>query len=124
MSLRGAIGVMIFVRGRQCVYRKSVLSRGRAMSKRVMGLCVGAIILMGNSMAYGQSPARSIAADVDFRGLCVVTSEVAWVSGTKGTYGRTSDGGHIWMVDHVPGAEKLDFRDVKAFGALTACLMS
>jgi hypothetical protein len=46
----------------------------------------------------------------DFRGLCVVSPKVIWVSGTKGTYARTTDAGHNWSVGTVPGAEKLDFR--------------
>jgi hypothetical protein len=46
------------------------------------------------------------------------------VSGTKGTYARTTDG-IAWSVGIVPGAEKLDFRDVEAFGGeTTAYLLS
>ena len=40
-----------------------------------------------------------------------------------GTYGRTTDGGKTWSVGAVPGAEKLDFRDVEAFGETTAYLL-
>ena len=39
-----------------------------------------------------------------------MSAKVAWVSGTKGTYGRTTDGGKTWFVGAVPGAAKLDFR--------------
>jgi photosystem II stability/assembly factor-like uncharacterized protein len=53
-----------------------------------------------------------------------VSAKVAWVSGTKGTYGRTTDGGQTWSVGTVPGAAKLDFRDVEAFGVATAYLLS
>jgi photosystem II stability/assembly factor-like uncharacterized protein len=49
---------------------------------------------------------------------------VAWVSGTRGTFGRTTDGGETWAVGTVPGAGALDFRDVEAFGADTAYLLS
>jgi photosystem II stability/assembly factor-like uncharacterized protein len=41
-----------------------------------------------------------------------------------GTYARTTDGGKNWSVGTVPGAEKLDFRDVEAFGETTAYLLS
>ena len=53
-----------------------------------------------------------------------MSPKVAWVSGTKGTFGRTTDAGKTWSVGTVPGAEKLDFRDVEAFGETTAYLLS
>jgi photosystem II stability/assembly factor-like uncharacterized protein len=77
-----------------------------------------------NSSAFAQWQAQHIDTKADFRGLCVVSDKVAWVSGTKGTYGRTTDGGKTWSVGSVPGAEKLDFRDVEAFSENTAYLLS
>ncbi|MFN0109054.1 MAG: WD40/YVTN/BNR-like repeat-containing protein, partial [Blastocatellia bacterium] len=49
---------------------------------------------------------------------------IAWASGANGTYARTIDGGKTWQSAVVPGAEKLDFRDVEAFDAKTAYLLS
>ena len=85
-----------------------------------------ATVLVGicDSIAHAQWQPQTINSDADFRGLCVVSAKVAWVSGTKGTYGRTTDGGRTWSVGKVPGAEKLDFRDVEAFGETTAYLLS
>jgi photosystem II stability/assembly factor-like uncharacterized protein len=60
----------------------------------------------------------------DLRGLCVVSPDVAWASGTGGTYARTTDRGKTWSAGTVPGAEGLDFRDVEAFGEATAYLLS
>jgi photosystem II stability/assembly factor-like uncharacterized protein len=74
--------------------------------------------------AFAQWQTQSIDTQSDFRGLCVVSPKVAWVSGTRGTYGRTTDGGDNWSVGTVAGAEKLDFRAVKAFGHTTAFLLS
>src|SRR5262249_54321804 len=54
----------------------------------------------------------------------VVSADVAWASGTMGTFARTTDRGKTWSVGAVPGADKLDFRDVKAFGEATAYLLS
>lgn len=59
-----------------------------------------------------------------FRGLCAVDEKIAWVSGTKGSYARTIDGGQTWLADSVAGATNLDFRDVQAFEANLAYLMS
>lgn len=61
---------------------------------------------------------------VRLRGVSAVNDKVAWVSGAQGTYARTIDGGQIWQAAVVPGAEALDFRDVEAFDADTAYLLS
>jgi photosystem II stability/assembly factor-like uncharacterized protein len=74
--------------------------------------------------ARAQWHKQAIPTDADFRGLCAVSKTVAWVSGTKGTVGRTTDGGRTWQIVSVPGAEKLDFRDVEAFGDSTAYVLS
>jgi photosystem II stability/assembly factor-like uncharacterized protein len=81
-------------------------------------------VALGGSVAHAQWQKQEIATDADFRGLCAVSAKVAWVSGTKGTFGRTTDGGKTWSVGTVAGAEKLDFRDVEAFGEATAYLLS
>jgi photosystem II stability/assembly factor-like uncharacterized protein len=59
-----------------------------------------------------------------FRGLCAVNEKIAWVSGTRGSYARTTDGGQAWFADSVAGATDLDFRDIQAFDAKRAYLMS
>lgn len=58
------------------------------------------------------------------RGLSVVNEKVVWASGTGGTVIRTTDGGKTWKVITVPGAEKLDFRDIEAFDTNTAYILS
>jgi photosystem II stability/assembly factor-like uncharacterized protein len=82
------------------------------------------VCAFGSAVARGQWQPQVIKSDADFRGLCAVSPKVAWVSGTKGTFGRTTDGGKTWTVGTVPDADKLDFRDVEAFGEDTAYLMS
>jgi photosystem II stability/assembly factor-like uncharacterized protein len=56
--------------------------------------------------------------------VSVVNEKVVWVSGADGTYVRTLDGGATWHAGQVPGAEKLQFRDVYAVNATTAYLLS
>jgi photosystem II stability/assembly factor-like uncharacterized protein len=58
------------------------------------------------------------------RGVSVVSRQVAWASGTHGTYLRTNDGGRTWTAAQVPDAGALDFRAVVAFSADEAFLMS
>jgi photosystem II stability/assembly factor-like uncharacterized protein len=58
------------------------------------------------------------------RGVSAVSRQVAWASGTHGTYLRTMDGGRTWIPAQVPDADALDFRAVVAFSADEAFLMS
>jgi len=58
-----------------------------------------------------------------FRGLSAVDERIAWAGGTNGTVLRTVDGGTTWTPVSVPGAEKVDFRDIEAFSADTAVVM-
>ena len=59
------------------------------------------------------------------RGVCAVSSTVAWASGSNGTYLRTTtDGGKIWRAGTIHGASSLDFRDIQAFDADTALVIS
>lgn len=53
-----------------------------------------------------------------------VDERVAWVGGHRGTWARTLNGGETWETGVVPGAERLQFRDVHAAGADTAWLLS
>ena len=56
------------------------------------------------------------------RGVSAVSDRVAWASG--GTVLRTSDGGATWQTLSIPGAEKLDFRDVDAVSEDVAFVLS
>ncbi len=61
---------------------------------------------------------------ISLRGLSVVNDAILWVSGTKGTVGRSTDGGKTiqWMI--VPGYTERDFRDIEAFDEKTAIIMA
>ena len=59
-----------------------------------------------------------------FIGLFAVTPDIVWASGTAGRVARTSDGGAHWTVTRVPGADSLQFRDVHAFSATEAFVLS
>lgn len=56
--------------------------------------------------------------------LSVVSADVVWASGVGGTWVRTLDGGRSWESGVVPGADSLEFRDVHAFDADRALLLS
>ncbi len=60
----------------------------------------------------------------NLRGLSAPTDSVVWACGSRGTVGRSLDGGRTWQWRQVPGYEARDFRDVEAFDANTALLMA
>lgn len=74
--------------------------------------------------ASGQWLRQNVDTKASLRGLSVVSEKVVWASGTGGTVIKTADGGSTWKVMTVPGAEKLDFRDIEAFDANTAYILS
>lgn len=61
---------------------------------------------------------------VSMRGLSVVNDSTAWVSGSGGNVGISNDGGKTWAFQQLKGYEKFDFRDVEAFSAKEAVIMS
>ena len=52
------------------------------------------------------------------------SARVAWVSGHRGTYAITTDGGDSWRSGVVPDADSLQFRDVYALDDRTAWLLA
>ena len=58
------------------------------------------------------------------RGVSAVSDRIAWASGSGGTVLRTLNGGDSWTRVEVPDAGKLDFRDIDAFSANAACILS
>jgi photosystem II stability/assembly factor-like uncharacterized protein len=61
---------------------------------------------------------------VRLQAISVVNESVAWASGIGGTVAQTTDGGQTWNAYVVPGADSLQFRDIEAFDAKTAFLLS
>jgi photosystem II stability/assembly factor-like uncharacterized protein len=62
--------------------------------------------------------------NTSLRGISVVNDNVVWVSGSNGTVGKTTNGGKNWKWFTVKGFEKKDFRDIEAFDATTAVIIS
>lgn len=76
------------------------------------------------STAAAQWQRQAIDTKASLRGLSVVSENIIWASGTGGTFLKTVDGGANWTVGKIPGAEKLDFRDIEAFDENTAYVLS
>jgi photosystem II stability/assembly factor-like uncharacterized protein len=84
------------------------------------------LVLALAAAAFGQTGPRVqfSHSTESLRGVSAVSRQVAWASGTHGTYLRTLDGGRTWIPAQVPDAAALDFRAVVAFSADEAFLMS
>lgn len=82
------------------------------------------LVLFSALVVNAQWQRQAVETKASLRGLSVVNEKIIWASGTGGTFLKTTDGGASWKVGSVAGAEKLDFRDVEAFDANTAYLLS
>jgi photosystem II stability/assembly factor-like uncharacterized protein len=54
----------------------------------------------------------------------VVNEKTAWVSGSRATFLRTTDGGATWKLDSIAGKATLDLRDIHAFDDRNAVAIS
>lgn len=89
-------------------------------------------VLLGCSSASAPAPAPVAISHVPQQSntsalliaVSAVSDSVAWVSGSGGTWVRTTDGGTTWQAGKVPGADSLQFRDVHATDANHAWLLS
>jgi photosystem II stability/assembly factor-like uncharacterized protein len=95
--------------------------RIRTMSLSARALFIAALLASSGASAQSWQTVPS-PTGAELRGLSVVSDKVAWASGAKGTVLRTVDGSS-WQAIGVPGADKIDFRDIQAFDASTAVVM-
>ena len=98
------------------------------MLKRIL-LLAALSGLVGVSFASAGRPGyawhdRSTGSTARLRGLAAVSSTTAWASGSLGTVLRTTNGGTTWQQVGPPGTQALQFRDIDAFDADHAVIMS
>lgn len=62
--------------------------------------------------------------NASLRGLSPLTSDIAWMSGTNGTWLKTLDGGKTWMHGVIDGLVEVDFRSIQGFDAENAIAVS
>ena len=74
--------------------------------------------------AAAQWQTQNSGTDASQRGISVISSHIAWASGSNGTVLRTVDGGEHWQKLTIEGAQHLDFRDIQAFSETTALVLS
>jgi photosystem II stability/assembly factor-like uncharacterized protein len=98
------------------------------MAKRI-SLLVAVFSLLAASMALASSGGFSwqltpTGSPARLRGLSAVSERIAWASGSQGTVLRTTDKGATWQSVGPPGTTTLQFRDIEAFDAETALILS
>jgi photosystem II stability/assembly factor-like uncharacterized protein len=87
----------------------------------VRSLLIATLLSAGSASAQSWHPQPS-GTTAELRGLSIVSDQVAWASGARGTVLRTVDGAH-WQALQVPDADKIDLRDIHAFDAKSAIVM-
>jgi len=95
-----------------------------AMRRLILTFFLLSLILLGAADTQSGPRVQISHTSEALRGASAVSRNVAWASGTHGTYLRTVDGGTTWTPAQVPNAGALDFRAVVAFSADEAFLMS
>jgi photosystem II stability/assembly factor-like uncharacterized protein len=98
----------------------------KRLSLFVAALALGAVLLASASsaaptFAWYLTPTGSTAR---LRGLSAVSANVAWASGSLGTVLRTVDQGATWHQVSPPDTAGLQFRDIEAFDADHAVILS
>lgn len=86
-----------------------------------MVAAIAASALAAGAQAWEVVPAPTT---TSLRGISAPDEQVVWVSGAQGTVARSVDGGRSFARLRVPGADSLDFRDIEAFDANTATVLS
>ena len=89
------------------------------------------LVVFGVFTASGAGGGRSYAWDLTptgtnarLRGVSAISSNTAWTSGSLGTVLRTVNGGQTWQQVSPPGTATLQFRDIEAFDADHAAILS
>ncbi|WP_426503601.1 WD40/YVTN/BNR-like repeat-containing protein [Dactylosporangium sp. McL0621] len=98
------------------------------MRNRIVAIALGLAVVLGAG-GFGWPPAPSwklldTGSTARLRGLAAVSERVAWASGTGGTVLRTADGGRTWRSVGPPDTADLQFRDIEAFDAEHAAVLS
>ena len=87
-----------------------------------------AVLLTATGFTWGhRQPSwelSSTGSTARLRGLDAVSRTVVWASGSGGTVLRTVDGGRTWRQVGPPGTADLQFRDIDAFDARRAVVLS
>ena len=83
-----------------------------------------ALVTAAGTAGAQQWEAVAAPTTTSLRGVSTPNDSIVWVSGARGAVARSIDAGATWQLVPVPGADSLDFRDIEAFDARTATVLS
>ncbi|HMJ01047.1 MAG TPA: hypothetical protein VK488_14520 [Gaiellaceae bacterium] len=108
---------------RRFVLALTVLALAGSAASLASGAAKPAFPTSGTGRAYSwhDTPTGSTAS---LRGLSAVSASTAWSSGSGGTVLRTVDRGATWQAIGPSGTDTLQFRDIEAFDADRAVILS
>jgi photosystem II stability/assembly factor-like uncharacterized protein len=87
----------------------------------LLAACAGVLPAQAPVITVQQSNATTLFQAVS---VSAANPDVAWISGHRGTYALTTNGGSTWTSHTVPGRDSAEFRDVHAIDARRAWLLS
>ena len=88
---------------------------------KLVFVLLGLMIIQNCKAQYGMEVKDSntftlhkgvVLSKTSLRGLSVVDDNNIWVSGSRGTFARSTDGGKTFTYTQLKGYEKSDFRDI------------
>ncbi len=92
--------------------------------KYILAATIGVISFLACQAQHFQMTILHEHKPTSIRGLSVVDDSIAWVSGSNGWVGKTLDHGKSWHWEQIAGYESADFRDIEAFSADEALIVS
>jgi photosystem II stability/assembly factor-like uncharacterized protein len=94
------------------------------MRLSVLASFLTSCVLLFSQPSFAQWRVLKLDTQANFRAVHAPRPNVCWIGGSSGTVLRTTDGGEVWDIMKVPGADSLDFRGIYGFDRETAVAMS
>ena len=101
------------------------------IQKKLLALALGLALFSCQKVSHEVVPEKpqgweiySTPKESSLRGLSPVTGDIVWVSGSRGTWMRTLDGGKTWDSGIIAGLDSVDFRSIYGFDAEKAVAVS
>ncbi len=92
-----------------------------------MSKLIALVLTLSSSLLFAQKYqviTDTLGYDCGFRGLCAVNNKLVWACGSKGTVGKSTDGGETWKFQKILDSTKSEIRDIEAWDENNAIVLS